>query len=224
MAKILLVEDNIDMATNVKDMLRHENHVVDIAHTAQDACLNLKTWSYDAIVLDLTLPDGSGYEVLQTYRMSGGDAPVLILTGRNTIVDKTTGFEEGCDDYLTKPFHMKELMVRLVALLRRPRQIVPAVINFADISVNSSTFTVTKSGIRVELTPIEFQFLEFLVKHQNQSFSSDALFKRIWKSESSSTNEAVKTVVKRLRKKLDPDGKYLQTIHGVGYILRVEPD
>ncbi len=222
MAKILLVEDNIDLATNVEDMLKFEKHVVDLVHTAEDACLNLKTWTYDAIVLDLTLPDASGYEVLQQYRTTGGQAPVLILTGRNTIIDKTIGFEGGCDDYLTKPFHMKELLVRLVALMRRPRRLAPTILKVGPITFDCSSLKVDKNGAPVSLTPLEFQFFEFLMKHPNQAFTSEILFKRIWPSDSSATNEAIKTVVKNLRKKLDPEGQYLQTIHGSGYILRVE--
>lgn len=220
MAKILIVEDDVALANNIANLLSFEKHAVDVVYTGQDASLNLKTWSYDAIILDILLPDLTGYEVLKEYRTARGSSPVLILTGRTTIFDKTTGFDAGCDDYLTKPFHMKELSARINALLRRPKQLTPVVLSAGDISLNTSNHRVEKAGVVISLPPIEYQFLEFLMRHPDQSFSSDTLFKRIWPSDSTATNEAIKAVIKRLRKKLDPDGNMLQTIHGSGYILR----
>ncbi len=222
MAKILIVEDDVALANNIANLLTFEKHSVDVVHTASDANLQLKTWSYDALILDILLPDTTGLEVLKAYRSQNGKAPVLILTGRQTIFDKTVGFEAGCDDYLTKPFHMKELSVRLRALIRRPLELLPDVITIRDITLNTANHTVEKGGTVFTLPPTEYQFLEFLMRHPNQAFTPDVLFKRIWPSDSTATNEAVKAVVKRLRKKLDPDGEVLKTIHGSGYLVQTE--
>ena len=222
MSKILIVEDDVALANNIANLLTFEKHSVDVVHTGSDADIQLKTWFYDALILDVNLPDSTGLEVLKNYRSQNGKAPVLILTGRQTIFDKTVGFEAGCDDYLTKPFHMKELSVRLRALIRRPLSIQPDVIKAGHIKLNTANHTVERDGAVITLPPTEYQFLEFLMRHPNQAFGSDTLFKRIWPSESTATNEAVKAVVKRLRKKLDPEGQVIITVHGSGYMVQCE--
>ncbi|CAN5300849.1 response regulator transcription factor [soil metagenome] len=220
MAKILLVEDDEYVVINIVDLMRFENHFVDVAGTAHDASAFLKTWTYDVIILDLSLPDSTGFEVLRDYRQCRGEAPVLILTGRVDVADKITGFNSGCDDYLTKPFHIKELSARVRSLLRRPRRVHADLLSVGDIQMNTVDRRVNKAGEEISLPPIEFQFLEFMLRNQNQPFSSDTLFKHIWAADSTATTEAVKSVVRKLRKKLDPDGQVLQTLHGTGYILR----
>lgn len=220
MAKILIVEDDVALASNVANLLTFEMHSVDVVHTGADANLQLRTWDYDALILDISLPDCTGLEVLKTYRNQGGKSPVLILTGRQTIFDKTVGFDAGCDDYLTKPFHMKELSVRLRALIRRPPAILPEVLIAGHIKLNTANHKVERHGEVISLPPTEYQFLEFLMRHPNQTFGADVLFKRIWPSDSTATNEAIKAVVKRLRKKLDPDGEVIITVHGSGYMVQ----
>src|SRR6185437_9684419 len=135
MARILLVEDEETVAIVTKAALEHERHIVDLCDNGQDAEANLRSVDYDIIILDWGLPDTTGLEICRLYRRSGGTAPVMFLTSRNTIREKALGLSDGADDYVTKPFEMKELVLRIQALLRRPRQKVESIIRVADIEL-----------------------------------------------------------------------------------------
>jgi DNA-binding response OmpR family regulator len=146
-----------------------------------------------------------------------------MLTGKNAISEKEAGLDSGADDYLTKPFNMKELSARLRALLRRPAGVVENVLKVRDIEMDPARYLVTKAGTEIQLLPKEFSLLEFFMRHPNQVFSSDALIQRVWHSDSDATGDAIRTCLKRLRKKLgDNDEKepIIQTVHGVGYRMR----
>ena len=138
MAKILLVEDDRDLAGMVLDWLKFEHHLVEVIHNGGDAQSMLKSYQYDIIILDWQLPQITGVELLRDYRMAGGQTPVLMLTGKGAIHDKEAGLDAGADDYLTKPFHMKELSARLRALLRRPGSVVGNTLTARDISLEPS--------------------------------------------------------------------------------------
>ena len=159
--------------------------------------------------------------MLEEFRASGGNAPVLMLTGKDSISDKELGLDTGADDYLTKPFHGKELTARIKALLRRPPNLVSDVLKVGDLVLERADFRVTRNGQEVRLLPKEFALLEFFMRYPNRVFSAEALLERVWVSESEATVDAVTSCIKRLRKKLEIDGDKspISTVHGVGYKL-----
>ncbi len=220
MAKILLVEDNEDLANSVRTFLMFEHHTVEHISDGQTASEHLRSFEYDLILLDWNLPRMDGIDILRRYRELGGKTPVLMLTGHDTVDEKERGLDTGADDYLTKPFQMKELGARVRALLRRPAQVSNSNLLVAGkITVDAQKYRVTVGGESINLVKTEFQLLEFFMRHPNQVFSAEALLNRVWPSDSEATTEALRTALKRLRKKVDPDGDLLRTVHGVGYIL-----
>ncbi len=221
MAKILLVEDDKDLLGMVRTMLQAEHHTVEALTDGSDAAQHLRIYPYDIIVLDWELPGASGIEILRQFRSGGGKTPIIMLTGRDKIDDKELGLEIGADDYLTKPFAMRELSARIKALLRRSPQVSDNILAAGDIELDPSKYRVTKNGNPLQLLPKEFAVLEFLLRHPNQVFTADALLDRVWKSDSEATAEALRTTMKRLRKKIEnADGPQLiRTVHGVGYVL-----
>lgn len=221
MSKILLVEDDQGLAKLVRNWLSLEHHTVEYVEDGEEALHRLKINEYDLIILDWSLPKMTGLDVLQEFRGFGGNTPVIMLTGKDSISDKELGFDTGADDYLTKPFHGKELTARIKALLRRPATLVSDVLKVGDIVLERADFRVTRNGQEVRLLPKEFALLEFFMRYPNKVFSAEALLERVWVSESEATVDAVTSCIKRLRKKLEVDGAKspISTVHGVGYKL-----
>lgn len=220
MAKLLLIEDDDGLAESVSDWLRSQQYVVDVVDTGTEGWDRLRLYHYDAAIVDWQLPGMSGVEICREYRNSGGMTPILMLTGKGEISEKETGLDAGADDYLTKPFDVKELAARLRALLRRPPTAKPSIIKVRDIELDPITAKVTKGGVTIDLPKREFALLEFFMRHPNQIFSAEALLDRVWSSESEATVDALKSCIKRLRKKLEgDDSEMLKNVHGVGYKL-----
>lgn len=222
MAKILLVEDNADLSEVVVAYLSSLHHTVEHLANGRDAVGQLRIYPYDVIILDWELPEVEGPEICRQYRARGGNAPVLMLTGRRDIDDKTAGFGAGADDYLTKPFQMPELGLRVASLLKRSIQAVAKTYKVGTIDLDPQKRRVTVDGTVVDLLKKEFAVLEFLIRNPGHVFTFQAILDRVWESDSDATIEAVKTVVKRLRKKVDPEGIHLKTHHGIGYSLEGE--
>lgn len=225
MAKILLVEDDMGLQRMVRDWLTFEHHLVETADNGRDGLDKLQFYQYDLVILDWEMPEMTGIEICKEFRSRGGTTPVLMLTGKGTIGDKESGFEAGADDYLTKPFHMKELSMRLKSLLRRAGSSLQGdQLKFRELTLEPTSHRVTRDGKDLQLLPKEFALLEFLMRHPNQVFSAEALLSRVWASESDTTVDAVSTCIKRLRKKVDIDGQtsVIKTVHGVGYKLESE--
>jgi DNA-binding response OmpR family regulator len=220
MAKILVVEDDKTVAEQLRTLLTFEHHNVEAVHDGSDAASNLKAYHYDVIILDWELPGKSGVDVLKEFRARGGKTPILMLTGKGSTDEKEHGLDAGADDYLTKPFAMKEVAARVRALLRRPAPVAADnILRTGDLSLDASRYQVEKNGCRVSMLPKEFALLEFLMRHPNSVFSSEALLNRVWPADSEATEEALRSTMKRLRKKVDPDGALIKTVHGVGYLL-----
>lgn len=222
MAKIIVIEDDVDLCGSLQDLLQMEHHKVDAVHTSKEALDQLKFSHYDLLILDWNLPDGSGLDVCKQYRTAGGDSPVLMLTGKGEVTNKIAGLDAGADDYLTKPFHPEELNSRINALLRRPGPFRGNEIQLAGIVLEPSMFRVTREGEEVRLLPKEFALLEFLMRHPNEVFSTDALIDRVWESGADVSPEVVRTYINRLRNKLGRQGQpfeMLKTVHGLGYKL-----
>jgi OmpR-family two-component system manganese-sensing response regulator len=223
MAKIFLIEDDPDISENVRDWLQDcENHIVEVVDNGKDGLEQLRFYNYDLIILDWDLPHLSGLELCNEFRKRGGNTPILFLTGKRELINKEAGFEAGADDYLTKPFQVRELAMRVRALLRRPPSVFKgSTLTAKHVVLDPASAQVTSNGREVKLNPKEYALLEFLLRHPNQLFSAEALLDRVWKSSSESTTEAITTCIKRLRKKIDIDGQpsLITTIHGLGYRL-----
>ncbi len=224
MAKILVIEDDRELRSNLVDWLRSEHHLVDEAETGSHAAAFLETQLYDLLILDWNLPDTTGIQILKTLRQAGSPVRVLMLTGMDSIEDIETGFRQGTDDYLTKPFQFRELVARISALLRRPAVFNGALISIGHISLDTRTRRVCKDQEEVRLKPQEYLLLEFLLKHPNEILSIERLLRSVWNSDSEVSSSSVYTCVNRLRRKLDrEDGTtIIQTIHGVGYQVLTE--
>ncbi|HEY9788224.1 MAG TPA: response regulator transcription factor [Candidatus Obscuribacterales bacterium] len=224
MAKILIVEDNEELCDNICAMLAMEQHNVDSCADGVAGLAYLKTYEYDAIILDWTLPKISGIEILKQFRAQGGVTPVLMLTGRRDLDDKESGLDAGADDYLTKPFEMRELTARIRALLRRARGAPADVLKCADVALDKQARRVTKNGQEVKLMPKDFAILELLMTYPNKVFSPEALIERIWASDTDASPDVVRKHINRIRAQIDSDGSssLIRTVHGVGYALNVE--
>ena len=223
MSKVLIVEDDLALAQVVKDSLSENKYTVDMVHRGSDARAYLSSMTYDLIIFDWELPDTTGIELCNEYRSKGGAAPVLFLTGRNTVPDRITGLDSGADDYLTKPFDVRELMSRVRALLRRPPTVTYKTIKARNIELDPVNHVVTMAGPEIKLYPKEFSLLELFMRNPQRVFSPDDLLSKVWPTDSDASIETVRTTILRLRQKVeaDPDNPLIRTIRGVGY--RLEP-
>lgn len=219
MARILVIEDDPIACQLLRDWLDSQLHVVDVAYTGADGYELALSNCYDLLLVDWELPDFSGIEVLDRLRAKQQDAPVLILTGRRSIDEKEIGFGAGADDYLTKPFELRELTLRIQALLKRPRSLRADQLRVGELCLDLHRRSVEYAGQAVSLMPKEFIVLEFLMRHPNQIFSADALLKHAWNFETDASEGAVRIVIARLRSKLGKDKCPIQTVHGSGYML-----
>jgi two-component system alkaline phosphatase synthesis response regulator PhoP len=229
-ARILVVEDQRDLALGLRANLEVEGYDVDVASSGEDALRIAADRCPDLVILDIMLPGIDGYEVLAALRSMNLDMPVLMLTARAEEVDKVRGFRTGADDYVTKPFGVMELVVRIQALLRRgpPRDEKasrgsPAALRLGDIEVDVEAHTVRRNGAEVSLTPKALELLLALYRKRGKVASRHELLRDVWGYESSVTTRTVDAHVAELRRKLeaDPaDPKHILTVWKVGYRLR----
>lgn len=223
MAKILLVEDDDALREMTARYLKGQKYLVDTCDNGADAFELLKFSAFDIVVLDWELPGLHGPEVLKKYRARGGSTPILMLTGKNKLSDKSEGFNSGADDYLTKPFELEELVLRIQALLRRstPSVSPSTTLKARDIELDTRTLVVTRDGNELKMLPKEVALLEFMLRHPGQVFSADQLLDRVWSSTSDASPEAVTACIGRLRKKIDGNhpSPLIKTIYGLGYKL-----
>lgn len=224
MPQILFVEDDKDLSAVVNEWLTADGYTVEVAHDGLTGWEFLRQYNYDVVILDWNLPGLSGPEMCNRYRAGGGVAPVIMLTAKSQITEKMEGFDSGVDDYLTKPFNLKELSARLRALLRRPQAVVTNVISNGYIELDVVKRRITKGGVEIHLLPRDFELLEFFMRHLDEVFSSEALLQRIWGSDAEATSDALRTSIKRLRQKLDVGDSdaqsVIENIPRVGYRLR----
>ncbi|MEN9604374.1 MAG: hypothetical protein RJB39_59 [Candidatus Parcubacteria bacterium] len=220
--KILLVEDNIKLAKNIKQGLTQEGFAVDTEEDglAAEKKILVNRDEYDLVILDRMLPGKDGLSVCLHWREQGVHVPVLMLTALSSTDDKVVGLDSGADDYLAKPFAFEELLARAHALLRRPKQTAPEVLTLKDISVNTTSHSVTLKGKPVPLTLKEFMVLEYLLRHQGRVLSRDELYSHAWDYADLTLSNTVDVHIKNLRKKLKDNGKLIQTVRGVGYEIK----
>ena len=215
--RVLLVEDDAHLGDGLQAALRQEGYAVDWVKDGEEAELALKVESYDIVVLDLGLPVKSGHEVLEGLRARGGDVPVLILTARDTTVDRVEGLDKGADDYMVKPFDMDELCARIRSILRRAHgRAIPTLIH-GNLEVDIAGRIVTLDGEQVELSGKEFAVLHQLLESKGRVLSKSRLEEGIYDWGSELESNAVEVYVHHLRRKLGKD--LIRTIRGVGYII-----
>lgn len=220
--KILLVEDDKILSDTINQFikLRYE---VQQTYTGLDAYLLASKNIYDLIILDLMLPEMSGYEVLKKLRANNINTPVLILTAKDGIDDKVKGFDYGADDYLVKPFEGRELVARIKAIIRRSKQNYNDlnILEFEGLHMDLKKRTVTIDGNEIVLQGKQFDMLEYLLSFQNSIITKEQIFDKIWGFNSETTTNVVEVYASGLRKALKKYGydKYIKTVRGVGYIL-----
>ncbi len=224
MAKILLVEDDALLRCSITDLLEADNHVVESTDDGSDASQLLSMNQYDLLIVDWGLPGKTGVALCEEIRKRSDHTPVLMLTARSAIEEKVTGLNAGADDYLAKPFDMRELQARTKALLRRSNRITEAVFKAGNLVIDMDNHKVLLKEAELELLPLEFSLLEFFVRNRNRVMTTEEILNGVWKSDSDATRGALRQCLVRLRKKLDDDHKnVIQSVYAVGYKF-VVPD
>jgi len=222
--RILIIEDNTDIAANIGDYLEDRGHTVDFAGDGVTGLHLAIVNDYDAIVLDLMLPGMDGIEVCRKLRDEARkDTPVLMLTARDTLEDKLTGFQTGADDYLVKPFELQELSARLQVLGRRGKAAQPRVLRIADLEFNLDSLSVTRAGQAINLNPTGLKILQRLMEASPWVVSREELERRVW-GEELPDSDALRVHIHSLRAAVDKpfDTQLIQTRHGIGYRI-VDP-
>jgi two-component system, OmpR family, response regulator len=220
--RVLVVEDEVKMAGLLKRGLEEEGYAVDVAGTGSEAVWLGTENPYDAIVLDIMLPDVDGLEVCRQLRSGGRWAPVLMLTARDAVPDRVAGLDSGADDYLTKPFSFTELFARLRALMRRGAGERPAVLQAGDLSLDPATRKVARGNRAIDLTAKEFALLEYFLRHPGEVLTRSRIIEHVWDFAYEGDSNVVDVYVRYLREKIDrPFGRdSIETVRGTGYRLR----
>jgi len=228
--KVLVIEDEPDIRKTLEYNLSREGYKVEGCGSIEEANTFLENPSYSIILLDLMLPDGSGLDLCKQIKSNPetNETPILILTAKDDEVDKVVGFELGADDYVTKPFSVRELILRVKAILKRSdtktKEVVEVERQFGDLKIDVDSHEVHVDSQLIELTALEFRLLKELVDKRGRVQSRDQLLSEVWGYNAEVTTRTVDTHIKRLREKLGSIGKYVQTIRGVGYKFSRTPD
>ncbi len=219
--RVLLVEDEARLADNIARGLRQAAHAVDVTDRLSAAREKLATERYDVLVLDVNLPDGSGFDLVTDLRGRQDSLPVLILTARDTIDDRVTGLDRGADDYLVKPFAFEELLARLRALQRRAPEARPPLLELGDLVLDPSSRSATRAGTPIELTTTEYALLDYFVRNAGSVLNRAAISRAVWDENYDPFSNVIDVYVMRLRRKIDRPGlaPLLHTVRGAGYTL-----
>ena len=221
--RILVIEDDPIVGQFVKRGLEEQQWTVDLESDGEAGERAASEGdAYDLVILDMRLPGKDGLSVLRTLRSRGFQRPVLVLTAQDAVDAKVQTLRAGADDYVTKPFAFEELLARIEALSRRPRQLSTPRLEIADLVVNLDTREVTRSAVRIELTPKEFKVLEYLMRHPGRVMSRTLITEYAWGYHFDPGTNLVDVVITHLRKKVDAahDRKLIGTVRGVGYVIK----
>lgn len=228
--RLLVVEDEQKVAGALREGLEGEGYGVVVESTGEAALARLTEQgdTFDAVLLDLTLPGRDGLDVLSDLRRRGIATPVIVLTARDTLDDRIVGLDAGADDYLIKPFAFAELLARLRAVGRRGRATDTDRLGLDTLVLDRGTRQVTRAGRPIELTAKEFDLLHYLARHHGQVVSRDTLAREVWRETARSTtlDNVIDVHISRLRRKIDLEGqvKLIQTVRGVGFVLREDAE
>ena len=216
--RILIVEDNVKLAKYMKQMLEESGYSVDAYADGKTGERIARSDSYDLLILDVMLPERSGIEVCKNLRGDDVNLPIIMITAKGDVDDKVAGLDSGADDYLVKPFDMKELFARVKALLRRPQVTFNDVVKVQDLVMDSNKHEVTRKDVKLSLTLKEYSILEYLMMNADMVITREQLLEHCWDFAYSAFSNITDVYIRQLRKKLqDNDEKYIQTIRGVGY-------
>ncbi len=218
--RMLVVEDDRDLNRQLCEALEDAGYVVDKAYDGEEGHFLGDTEPYDAIILDLGLPQMDGLSVLERWRRDGHATPVLILTARDRWSDKVAGIDAGADDYVAKPFHMEEVLARVRALVRRAAGLASNEISIGDIVLDTKAGKVTKNGMSVKLTSHEFRLLSYLMHHKGRVISRTELVEHLYDQDFDRDSNTIEVFVGRLRKKFG--SALIETVRGLGYRLQEE--
>ena len=224
--RILVIEDDRKIASFLERGLREDGYAVDVARDGVEGLLNARVYDYDLLVLDLMLPGKNGYEIARELRSAGKTVPILMLTARDSTQDIVMGLDVGADDYLTKPFSFDELLARVRALIRRGGATRTERLSYADVDMDRLRHTAQRGGRTLNLTPKEFQLLEFFLLHPEEVVRRTELLEKVWDLHFDPMTNVVDVHIGNLRRKLTTAGEppLVHTVRGVGYLLsRDEP-
>ena len=222
--RILLVEDDSQLVASLSEALVVQRYIVDSARDGESAWDNTQAIVYDLILMDVTLPKLDGVHLCQRLRDRGYFSPILMLTARDTSLDKVIGLDAGADAYMVKPFNLQELLAQIRALLRRGQSGTPPILRWGDLSLDPSSYEVIYERSLIRLTPKEFALLEALMRYGKKVLSRAALIEQVWTWQESPEEDTIKTYVKNLRAKLKDAGApndLIETVRGVGYRLKI---
>ncbi|MFP4094249.1 MAG: response regulator transcription factor [Cyclobacteriaceae bacterium] len=225
MNRILIVEDEPSMRMGLEDNLLYEGYQVDIASEGNTGLAKIREQTYDLVILDVMLPGISGFDICKTVRKEGIKTPIILLTAKGEEIDKVLGLELGADDYITKPFGIRELLARVKAVLRRgfvvPEQKKGDKVQIGRLLVDFNSYTAEEKGEPVKMSHKEFEILRYLSEHPNQTVSRFDMLEHIWGYEDEQpTTRTVDNFIVKLRQKVEPDSNdpsIILTVHGIGY-------
>ena len=219
--KLLLAEDEVELNQALSAVLKHNNYSVDSVYDGQEALDYLEMGEYDGVILDIMMPKKNGLEVLREVRAKKNQVPVLILTAKSQLDDKVEGLDAGADDYLSKPFEMKELLARVRAITRRQSQLTEPVLSFENITLDRALFELGVGGEKIRLANKDFQMMEMLLTNPGQVISTDRFMEKIWGYDSDTEINVVWVYISNLRKKLSSLGANaeIKAVRNQGYSL-----
>ena len=219
--RILIVEDEHKIANSIKKGLEQESYAVDVVFTGQEGYDVASTEEYDLIVLDLLLPGMDGIEVCSKLRERQIHTPILMLTAKGQVEDKITGLDAGADDYLTKPFAFEELLARIRALTRRPKNSLGIILSVEDLTLNTATYQVKRDNKIIPLSSKEYALLEYLMRHPKQTLTKEQIINHVWDYDADVLPNSVEVYIGYLRNKIDKPFSekpvLIQTVRGFGY-------
>lgn len=224
MKRILVIDDDPAVTSVLRRGLSYEGFAVDIASSGEEGLAHMREHLPDLVILDIMMAGIGGLEVLRRARAAGENLPILMLTAKDAPEDQVRGLEGGADDYVVKPFTFEVLLARIHVLLRRHEADQPAVLRFADLSLDTGTRRARRGQREIDLTATEYNLLSLLLEHPRQVLTRDTIMQRVWGYDFGGEMNVLETYIKQLRQKLGAEGssRLIHTVRGVGYVLREE--